>query len=53
MEVPAGTPTRDYGEKILNIETGVDVSADTVVAAALRAGFTAHEASGAAITGTI
>ena len=53
VEVPAGTPTRDYSDKILNIETGVDVSADTVVAAALRAGFTAHEASGAAITGII
>lgn len=53
VPVPDGTPTSDYGEKILAIETGVDTSGDTVVPSALREGYTAHDAAGQEITGTI
>lgn len=51
--VPTGTPTSAYGNKILEIQSGTDTSGDTVIPAAMREGFTAHNASGAAITGTI
>lgn len=53
VPVPDGTPTSDYGEKILSIESGVDTSGDTVVPSALREGYTAHNAAGQEITGTI
>lgn len=53
VPVPDGTPTSEYGEKILSIETGVDTSGDTVVPSALRDGYTAHDAAGQEITGTI
>lgn len=53
VPVPDGTPTSEYGEKILSIETGVDTSGDTVVPSALREGYTAHDAAGQEITGTI
>lgn len=53
VPVPDGTPTSQYGEKILSIETGVDTSGDTVVPSALREGYTAHDAAGQEITGTI
>lgn len=53
VPVPEGTPTSEYGEKILSIETGVDTSGDTVVPSALREGYTAHNAAGQEITGTI
>lgn len=53
VPVPDGTPTSEYGEKILSIETGVDTSGDTVVPSALREGYTAHNATGQEITGTI
>lgn len=53
VPVPEGTPTSEYGEKILSIETGVDTSEDTVVPSALREGYTAHDAAGQEITGTI
>ena len=53
VPVPDGTPTSQYGEKILSIETGVDTSGDTVVPSALREGYTAHNAAGQEITGTI
>lgn len=53
VSVPDGTPTSEYGEKILSIETGVDTSGDTVVPSALREGYTAHNAAGQEITGTI
>lgn len=53
VSIPEGTPTSEYGEKILSIETGVDTSGDTVVPSALREGFTAHNAAGQPITGTI
>ena len=51
--VPNGTPTSQYGESIRAISTGVDTSQDTVASDVMREGFTAHDASGAAITGTI
>ena len=53
VPVPDGTPTSEYGEKILSIETGVDTSGDTVVPSAMREGYTAHNAAGQEITGTI
>ena len=53
VPVPDGTPTSEYGEKILSIQTGVDTSGDTVVPSALREGYTAHNAAGQEITGTI
>lgn len=53
VSVPDGTPTSEYGEKILSIESGVDTSGDTVVPSALREGYTAHNAEGQEITGTI
>jgi hypothetical protein len=53
VEVPLGTPTRDYGDKILEIEGGIDTSADTVTPESLRAGFTAHDAQGRQIEGVI
>lgn len=53
VPVPDGTPTSEYGEKILSIESGVDTSGDTVVPSALREGYTAHNAAGQPITGTI
>lgn len=40
-------------DEILGITTGVDTSADTVVASALLSGYTAHNAAGDPITGTI
>lgn len=53
VPVPDGTPTSEYGEKILSIESGVDTSGDTVTPDALREGYTAHDAAGQIITGTI
>ena len=53
VPVPDGTPTSEYGEKILSIESGVDTSGDTVIPSALREGYTAHDAAGQKITGTI
>lgn len=53
VPVPDGTPTSEYGEKILSIESGVDTSGDTVVPSALREGYTAHNAAGQEITGAI
>ncbi len=53
VPVPDGTPTSEYGEKILSIEAGVDTSGDTVVPSAMREGYTAHDAEGNPITGTI
>lgn len=45
-----------YYNKVVNAETGttlVDLTADTVDAANLAAGYTAHGASGAPVTGTL
>jgi hypothetical protein len=53
IDVPDETPTSEYGDKILSIESGVDTSEDTVVPSALREGYTAHDAAGQPITGTI
>lgn len=53
IDVPDETPTSEYGDKILSIESGVDTSGDTVVPSALREGYTAHNAAGQPITGTI
>lgn len=53
VPVPDGTPTSEYGEKILSIETGVDTSGDTIVPSAMREGYTAHNAAGQEITGAI
>ena len=51
--IPDGTPTSAYAEKIGDIQTGIDTSADTVTPEAMRSGVTAHNASGQPITGTI
>lgn len=41
-----------YNKVTLNGDTLIDISGDTVTAARLLSGYTAHDASGAAITGT-
>lgn len=53
MDLPDGTPTSEYGDKILYFETGVDTSGDTVTADALLEGYTAHDNTGEQITGNI
>lgn len=54
VPVPDGTPTSAYGDMISEISgEGVDTSNDTVTPDAMREGYTAHDAAGQEITGTI
>ena len=46
-------PTQTYNKIIINGTTYIDLSADTVAAANMLSGITAHDKNGAAVTGTI
>lgn len=42
-----------YNKVVINGTTYIDLSADTVTAASMRSGITAHDANGASVTGAI
>lgn len=51
--VAQGDGLEEFPTAINNISTGVDTSSDTVTAATLKSGYTAHNAAGQQITGTM
>lgn len=51
--VAQGDGLEEFASDIASIPTGVDTSNDTVTAATLKSGYTAHNAAGEQITGTL
>lgn len=42
-----------YNKVVVNGVTKLDLTGDTIIASALRSGYTAHDKSGATLTGTM
>lgn len=53
MAKGAGTAAVEIAALPVRIEKGTDTSGDTVTPETLMAGYTAHDSSGSAITGTL